>query len=126
MARKRGRPKLDPLVTVGKVVSATIIVDTLARGNTQQVATPIGSQFQPSSLKLGSSSTSIRSAKWLNLSEIQLNVESSSCKGTPVNKLVESTEVPKLNETVEEMEPKTSGTMRERDSTRQQLVHVEP
>lgn len=89
MVRKRGRPKRVPLVTVGEVISATVIVDTLVKGSTQQITTPIGHQFQPNPQQLGSSINNKGPVKRIDLSAVQMNVATSSCEGTPTSSSME-------------------------------------
>lgn len=57
MARKRGRPAKQPLVIVGSSVSASVIAETIERGSSQQVVTPIGDPFSARSIDLGVKST---------------------------------------------------------------------
>jgi len=68
MARGRGQPKKQAIVTVGSSVSARVIAKTLENGSEQRVITPLATQFPPLSPLISASKTTTR-AKKLNLSE---------------------------------------------------------
>jgi len=68
MARGRGKPKKQAIITVGSSVSARVIAEILENGSEQRVITSLATQFSHLSLLI-SASKMTTGARNLNISE---------------------------------------------------------